>query len=496
MSSNEKSSSDSREHSESLEDGSAKQTSCQSLNKGNFELEEIWKKQQRTFSHRSPRDILQLHTDTAPMVNNADASKHAFWSGQPVPQHLQKLLSEAKSAGSQAGALEKQSMKQGPMEVVPQKISETPFPLKNSNLIWTDLALESASTDSQAAPLNRVYNLLKEHYVENFDSTFRFHYSKEFLTWALLPPNYEKTWYVGIEEKDTKCLIAFISAIPRSMRLGSIEFTNQTNSVAEINFLCIHKAYRKQRLAEVLIQEITRRVHLRGVFQALYTSGSILPSPFARAQYFHRALNVDKLIKVGFTEIPPSYKKFRDPKRMIERYYALPPKDNNLPSYREMEKRDIPIVRKLLNENYKRQCAVAPKWDSDDLVEHWLLPRDNVVYSYVVERRSKNSTGVTDFFSFYLLPSSVLDSTDEGVNAAYCYYSAASQSSIAEILRCAIICANNKGFDVFNALNILEMDKQTLIDLKFNEGDGFLNYYLFNYQFPVIPSTLVGVIML
>jgi len=51
--------------------------------------------------------------------------------------------------------------------------------------------------------------------------------------------------------------------------------------MAEINFLCVHKKLRKNRLASVLIKEITRRVNLKGIFQAVYTAGIVLPTPIA-----------------------------------------------------------------------------------------------------------------------------------------------------------------------------------------------------------------------
>lgn len=43
--------------------------------------------------------------------------------------------------------------------------------------------------------------------------------------------------------------------------------------MVEINFLCVHKKLRSKRVAPVLIREITRRVHLEGIFQAVYTAG-------------------------------------------------------------------------------------------------------------------------------------------------------------------------------------------------------------------------------
>lgn len=54
-----------------------------------------------------------------------------------------------------------------------------------------------------------------------------------------------------------------------------------TQKMVEINFLCVHKKLRSKRVAPVLIREITRRVNLKGIFQAVYTAGVVLPKPIA-----------------------------------------------------------------------------------------------------------------------------------------------------------------------------------------------------------------------
>ena len=58
-----------------------------------------------------------------------------------------------------------------------------------------------------------------------------------------------------------------------------LHFSTQT--MVEINFLCVHKALRSKRVTPVLIKEITRRVHCQGIFQAVYTAGVLLPKPVA-----------------------------------------------------------------------------------------------------------------------------------------------------------------------------------------------------------------------
>ena len=56
---------------------------------------------------------------------------------------------------------------------------------------------------------------------------------------------------------------------------------------------------------QVLIKEITRRVNRRGLFQATYTAGVVLPKPVAKCRYWHRSLNPKKLIEVGFSRLAP-----------------------------------------------------------------------------------------------------------------------------------------------------------------------------------------------
>lgn len=72
---------------------------------------------------------------------------------------------------------------------------------------------------------------------------------------------------------------------------------------AEINFLCIHKKLRSKRLAPLLIKEITRRVNLSNVWQAVYTAGVVLPKPVATCRYWHRSINPRKLVDVGFSHL-------------------------------------------------------------------------------------------------------------------------------------------------------------------------------------------------
>lgn len=114
--------------------------------------------------------------------------------------------------------------------------------------------------------------------------------------------------------------------------------------MVEINFLCVHKKLRSKRLTPVLIREITRRVHLTGIFQAVYTAGVVLPKPVATCRYWHRSLNPKKLIEVKFSHLSRNMTMQRTLK-----LYKLPDQPKT-PGFRKMTVKDIPQAHKLLQE--------------------------------------------------------------------------------------------------------------------------------------------------
>ncbi|KAM7255520.1 hypothetical protein ACFE04_008418 [Oxalis oulophora] len=375
------------------------------------------------------------------------AKRHKFWETQPVGQF--------KDAGDS-------SLTQGPIEppIPISQVKQEPYNLPNPyEWVTCDLDSEQMCTE--------VYTLLTNNYVEDDENMFRFNYSKEFLSWALHPPGYFKNWHIGVRVKTSKKLVAFITAIPARIRVHD-EFVN----MAEVNFLCVHKKLRSKRLAPVMIKEVTRRVHLENIWQAAYTAGVVLPTPVATCQYWHRSLNPKKLIDVGFSRLGTRMTMSRTIK-----LYKLP-EATVTPGFRKMQLHDIPAVTRLLR-TYLRQFVVAPDLNKHD-VEHWLLPKENVVDSYLVENPETHE--ITDFCSFYTLPSSILNNQSYStLKAAYSYYNVSTKTPWLQLMNDALIVAKQNDFDVFNALDVMH-NESFLKELKFGLGDGKLHYYLYNYR--------------
>ncbi len=192
----------------------------------------------------------------------------------------------------------------------------------------------------------------------------------------------------------------------------------------EINFLCVHKKLRSKRLAPVLIKEVTRACHATGIYQAIYTGGIVIPTPMSCARYYHRTLNPGKLIEVGFTAVPRGMSR-----SAFEARYALP-KQTSLRGLREMREADVPQVGKLLR-RFMRKYDMAPRF-TDEEVQHLFLSGrgrkdeatgktlEQVTWTYVVENEQGR---ISDMFSFYSLPSSILNNDKHDLlNAAYLFY--------------------------------------------------------------------------
>jgi glycylpeptide N-tetradecanoyltransferase len=156
---------------------------------------------------------------------------------------------------------------------------------------------------------------------------------------------------------------------------------------------------------------------VHGVFQAVYTVGTLLPTPISTCRYFHRALNWEKLYDVGFSPLPTGSTKARQ----IARYKL--PEETLTAGLRKIEAKDVDTVVDLLR-RYLERMNMAQVYSKTDF-EHWMLPsessKEQIVWSYVVEDPA--SKKVTDFFSFYSLESTVIGHKKHDViNAAYLFY--------------------------------------------------------------------------
>ncbi|TFK42493.1 N-myristoyl transferase [Crucibulum laeve] len=406
-------------------------------------------------------------------LNKKDIGEHKFWATQPVPQ-----LGEGPPIDD--GYIEPSKPR--------EEVRQEPYPLPK-DFEWSTLDINDPNQNKE------VYDLLSLNYVEDDAAAFRFQYSSEFLAWALKPPGYHKEWHIGVRVSSNKKLVAFISGVPLTLRVRG-----KIIPVSEINYLCVHKKLRSKRLAPVLIKEVTRQCHLKGVFQAIYTAGVVIPTPVSVCRYYHRSLNIPKLVDTKFSYVPRNMTLAR-----MVRVNKVPT-STSIPGIREIEEKDVVAVSDLFS-RYMKRFDMAPLFSVDEIRHQFMSGKGRgsvgdggpgrregqVTWTYVVEDPQTNK--IVDFFSFYSLPSTVIGNVKYPVlEAAYLFYYASEtaiqpgteedgtlKKRLLSLIGDALVIANDAKFDVFNALTLMD-NVPILSDLKFGVGDGFLNFYLYNWR--------------
>ncbi|KAK3116694.1 glycylpeptide N-tetradecanoyltransferase [Teratosphaeriaceae sp. CCFEE 6253] len=448
-----------------------------------------------TGSLQSPVEVKDLPAllKQLAMSNNAPPKKegkapedYKFWNTQPVPKFREPPNLLQTTTGSQDSLPEGAIL---PDEVCRKSVKPDPEPLLEG-FEWCLVDLDDE------AELKELYDLLYNHYVEDTDGSFRFNYSAKFLAWALKPPGYRKDWHIGVRTKSTTeggkpgKLVAFIAGVP-----ATLQVRQATLKISEINFLTVHRKLRAKRLAPVLIKEVTRRCYQNGIYQALYTAGTLLPTPVTTARYFHRSLDWEHLHATGFSHLPSGTTPLR------QKYKYRLESQTNIKGLRPMRRGDVPAVKALL-QRFLARYSLRPEFEEAEL-EHWLCSpqSEGVVSSFVVEEAGTKE--ITDFVSYYLLESTVLKATqpNQTIRAAYLYYYASTaafpvprqplpkaaalqstlQSRLQLLMHDALVLAKKEDMHVFNALTIME-NPLFLAEQKFEPGDGKLHYYLFNWR--------------
>ena len=380
-------------------------------------------------------------------------TEYKFWSTQPVPQ----LNRDCK-------------IDFGPIatETNIENVQKDPYTLPEG-FEWKDVDL------SQSNEVDKLYEFLKTNYIGDESHLFGMEYSKDFLKWYLSPPGMHSEWIVSVLKEDKiknkKKMIGFISAVPSKIVVNGTEV-----QLAKVNFLCVKKEFRNKRLTPVLIQEITRRVNLKNIWQGVYASYTYLPKPFSKCEYYYRTINLKKLIDVQYTYLPNKMSLGKALKN-----YELPD-EPPISGFRKMTEKDLDQIFELIEKN--RNKYKIYELLSKEQIGHLLLPRNNIIYTFVLEDENNK---ITDFCSFYSLTRTILNNSKyKKINFAYSLMNYCSSISMKDLLKTAIILAKKNNFDAFHCLDYKEYSNH-FKELLFMEKIGKMKYYFYNFVCPDTP---------
>jgi glycylpeptide N-tetradecanoyltransferase len=161
-----------------------------------------------------------------------------------------------------------------------------------------------------------------------------------------------------------------------------------------------------------------------------------MPTPYATSRIWGRLLNVRKCVEADYFKIPHEQIAF------YEDLFKLPA-ELKFPGLREMLNADLDQVRDLLNGFLILNSNVHQFWSRDEIEHTFMNP---IMHSYVVEEAGR----ITDFFSFYILPTLVLkEGLHKYLNQAYSYLNASPTMRLEQGIKAMLILAKGFGADNF-----------------------------------------------
>lgn len=307
--------------------------------------------------------------------------------------------------------------------------------------------------------IDEIHKLLLTNYVEDDDNIIMLTYTKQFLHWCLKKS--PKNLIIGLTYRNN--LIGLITAtITKTIILGKMV------NIPTINFLCVQKSLRNIGLAGYLIEEIRLRLVKMNIEKFMATSGSIINQAWCTITSCSIPINYDKLRKVEF---------------LIGDFPPLPIIQTN--PLGELKECDLSSVANQLNEFHKKY-DFRPYFDAD-YVRDYMLPKKNIVYSYVL----KNNDVITDFISVTKTYYYCFHFEDVISIANLTYYFTNTMS-----IRDLVCCLIDKIKDEFDQLNFYNMMDNDEIHLNKFETNGILKIYFYNVQMPFIENKKISMLII
>jgi glycylpeptide N-tetradecanoyltransferase len=348
-----------------------------------------------------------------------------------------------------------------------------------------------------------IYRFLNENYSNDGDA-YPYKFTKEYLKKML-----NGAICLGISLSDSGGLIGFISAHPITLGFRTDRYnldgisSESISKFMNVSFLCVAKQSRGSNLSKQLIDELKKLCS--DYSGCVYNSNGKHSNgkPVSLSRWYHRPINVKKLIDVGFLSPLQKYEKHQDPIGSTTLWYRIPA-DPQLSFIRltnelssdtilsgcnllNTQLRKYPVHQVFTNEEFER--LFVPNGSNDPLITYVLL----------------NDGIVTDLLSFRMVKSEVnikKKKAPKDYMGAFSYYNVSTTISLTDLLFNAIILAKKHGADVYNTLDRADT-RSTLEPLRFHDGNPDFLYRQaiekpLGYRIPIesIPPADMGFISL
>jgi hypothetical protein len=311
--------------------------------------------------------------------------------------------------------------------------------------------------------IDNILTFINENYHKKC-SMMTLRYSKELFTYFCGASNICITFY---PKGRRDIILGFIMGKPIKVYLGGLEIVT-----LEVNFLCLVYQLRLLHMSSYMISVLSQIcIQKYNIISSIYTTSKQLNTEsFSKKEYYHRPLNITKMIQTGILNksfgtdlVKKVYNSFNykiNTKRTLE-YYNNTRVDKNLVD----EIKDN--ITKYNQQHYKIFESLT---NINGFFEN------PAFHSFIIKDTIGN---VTDFVTIFKLDT-VNNVNKETCRNGYIYSFFFKEDPFDIIERIGEYCSQNDIFDMITIMNVLDVTEKDYYTNKFIKGSGVLHYYFYN----------------
>jgi len=324
--------------------------------------------------------------------------------------------------------------------------------------------------------INDLHNFLYENYNQKDDDT-GLHYTKESLRWYLNNPKNFKDMFLFVKYKNK--VVGSIIGIPINISIFGI-----IDTVIDTSFLCVNKKIRSNSLASIMIKELLRRMYNNKVKYGYYTSPLTLPNALTKSNYYHKIINIKKMMDINFISKPDSIST-----RSFEKLFKI--NDNTITNIKKLTENIIEKCYKLYLNHYN--VYKIHQVLSIEEFKYKFMPVDNVIDTYILETEND----ITCMVSIFYLKARLFNNpkyTDYEIAQIY-HYAFSNEEVFINFLNDISVLMKQKNIDVINWIE--QMSNHLFLNkLNFKQGSGELYYHFWNKKIPNITNRDIALVTL
>jgi glycylpeptide N-tetradecanoyltransferase len=305
-------------------------------------------------------------------------------------------------------------------------------------------------------------DFLNDNYYEEDSGKFRTFFEKNTVRWYLLNSYYDPNMCLCVRKDND--IIGLMCGVVNNMQIGKRSCQN-----VEINFVCIKKVFRAKRLLPVLATEFNLRMNKLGYKHGFFATNKYVPKPFSKLNAYHRAINMKKLIDVGFVNMQG--------KIDMDHVNKALEMDNKFSTknFKKMDEDHLEDVYELFNK-YMEKYYVHPIYTFEEFTN--VFYNNDVVVSYVL---TDDSDIPIDFISYYNMKLKVTRENDNiYLNKAVLFYYTSITETPYRLIKDILLVAKNNGNDLVTMYDVME-NINISIDLFFDKSSSLVNMNMYNW---------------